>query len=428
MKIAIVGSGISGISAAMNLHAKFEISLFEKMHQIGGHSNSIVVNDIEGKEFQIDTGFIVLNDRNYPNFSDFLRQLDVKMKKTDMTFSYTDSNHQIQYAGTKSGLFPPISKLFDVKHWRMLLGIYKYSRILGSYRRKHSIPKKSIGEFLQELGCPPDLINHYFLPIASAIWSCDRRNSDSILADAYINFFSNHGLLQLNDRPKWFSVEGSSRSYLNEFEKKFKGEIFTNSNIVQVSDDENNVEILTDDGRKLIFDAVIIATHSDTAMDLTRKKLSSRKHEILKQHPYTQSDVILHTDESYLPSGRRYWASWNVMSFEGQNGNPSLETTYYMNRLQQLESKTNFLVTLNPSRAISQSKVFYQTKYDHPLLTKTSSENKKDFEMLNTDSKIYFCGAYLGFGFHEDGYLSGKMVSEKVISDLSIFNEKLLSG
>ena len=254
----------------------------------------------------------------------------------------------------------------------MLLGIYKYSSILGSFRRKHSIPKKSIGEFLQELGCNPDLINHYFLPIASAIWSCDRRNSDSILADAYINFFSNHGLLQLNDRPKWFSVEGSSRSYLNEFEKKFKGEIFTNSNIVQVSDDENNVEILTDDGRKLIFDAVIIATHSDTAMDLTRKKLSSRKHEILKQHPYTQSDVILHTDESYLPSGRRYWASWNVMSFEGQNGNPSLETTYYMNRLQQLESKTNFLVTLNPSRAISQSKVFYQTKYDHPLLTKTS--------------------------------------------------------
>ncbi|MBH27506.1 MAG: hypothetical protein CL786_05725 [Chloroflexi bacterium] len=428
MKIAVVGSGISGISAAINLHANFEISLFEEMNQIGGHSNSVSVRDIDDKELQVDTGFIVLNDRNYPNFLDFLQKLNVKMKKTDMSFSYTNNTDQIQYSGTKSGLFPPINRMFEVKHWRRLFGIYKYSTIMENYRKNHSIPCKSIGEFLHELHCPQDLIDNYFLPIASAIWSCDRRDSNSILADAYINFFSNHGLLQLNDRPNWYSVEESSRSYLNEFEKKFNGKILNNSKVVKVSEGESNVEILTDKGRKLVFDAVILATHSDTAIDLTRGVLKSQKYEILKQHPYTQSDVILHTDESCLPLNKRYWASWNVMSYEDDNGDQRLQTTYYMNRLQKLESKTNFLVTLNSSTEIHPSKVIYKTKYNHPLLTKTSLENKKDFEMLNAGSRIYFCGAYLGFGFHEDGYLSGKMVSDKVISDLSIYDEKLLSG
>ena len=222
MEIGIVGSGISGISAAYHLQNQHKITLFEREDSLGGHTNSIAVSDDEGQSFNIDTGFIVFNDRNYKHFSKFIEELEVPTVETDMSFSYTDSSKSIGYAGTSNGLFPTVKSFLNPRHTWRLWNIYKYSKLLDANSDKFSDRSISIYDALKGFQCPDDVIDSYFTPIASAIWSCNQKDSRKIPANAYVNFFQNHGLLSISERPAWFTIKGGSKQYLKKFEETFK--------------------------------------------------------------------------------------------------------------------------------------------------------------------------------------------------------------
>ena len=413
MDIGIVGGGISGISAAYHLQDQHKITLFEKEDRLGGHTNSIPASDDEGRQFNIDTGFIVFNDRNYKHFSKFIRKLNIPTVKTDMSFSYTDSSKSIGYAGTSSGLFPNVKSFLNPKHTWRLWNIYKYYKLLATSSDKFSEPGISIYDALKEYKCPDDVIDSYFTPIASAIWSCNQEYSRKIPAKAYINFFQNHGLLSISERPTWFTIKNGSKQYLKKFEETFNGNIKKGNEVVSVTENPSKVEVRCINERAISFDAVILATHADISAKIHTNSPDS-KMEVLNQYKYSDNFAVLHKDVTYMPSNEKVWASWNVKRQNQANQMSSFEVTYNMNRLQGLSSKTNFLVTLNPTQPPDPSMTLYSTKYTHPILSFDSSNNEKRFDILNSTGRVLFCGSYLGYGFHEDGFVSGMKAAQTI--------------
>jgi len=408
----VVGSGISGIAAAYSLSTAHKVTLIEKQNRLGGHSNSISVDDGNGYEVKIDTGFIVFNDKNYPRFTRFLRDLDIESVKSDMSFSYVESSTGLQYAGTLAGLLYSGGLKNSVARWRLLASIYKWSRELDSQRRACSFGSNTIYEALIDLGCPTETINKYFIPMASAIWSCDQGESKNIPAATFIKFFSNHGLLNIFDRPKWFTVKDGSQSYIRKFEEIFQGKIIRNSGVYLIRECDSGILVKSRGVDDQIYDMVVIATHADEATELLDSNLILQK-TILSTYSYSVNQVFLHTDTNLMPSSRKMWASWNVL---GNNFKDSQEpfVTYNMNRLQGIESKNSYLVTLSSSIEPDQNKLIYQTTYSHPILNHDENKNDKNFDVLNRSGNIKFCGSYLGYGFHEDGFLSGLRVSNLI--------------
>ncbi len=413
MDIGIVGSGISGISAAYHLQKQHKVTLFEKEPRLGGHTNSISVYDDEGNHFNIDTGFIVFNDRNYKHFSKFIKELQVHTVETDMSFSYTDSSKSIGYAGTSSGLFPEVKSFLNPKHTWRLWNIYKYSKLLDSNSDKFSDPDLSIYDALKEYQCPEDVIDSYFVPIASAIWSCNQKDSRRIPAKTYVNFFKNHGLFSITEKPTWFTIRNGSRQYVKKFEDIFNGNIEKGNEVVSVTENSSNVKVCSLNDRTFTFDAVILATHADISARIYNNS-SDFKLKILNQYKYSDNFAVLHKDVTYMPSNKKIWASWNVKKGNTSAQMSTFEVTYNMNRLQRLTSKTNFLVTLNPIQPPDPGMTLYSTKYTHPVLFIDHSNNDKNFTRLNSTGRVFFCGAYLGYGFHEDGFLSGIKTAHKI--------------
>tara|TARA_B100000676_G_scaffold22001_2_gene19048 strand:- start:467 stop:1714 length:1248 start_codon:yes stop_codon:yes gene_type:complete len=412
MNIAIVGGGISGISAGWELAKHHNVTIFESNSKIGGHSNTFEYTDQSGNIWPIDTGFIVFNDWNYPLFKNFIHQLNIPEEETDMSFSFTDEKNNISYSGTLSGLFPNKKSALNPSQILFLFNIYKYSKKLNSSKVDDS---KNIIQVLKELGCPNKVIENYFIPISSAIWSCDPDYVRYMPASTFINFFNNHKLFEFFNKPKWKTIPGGSKKYVDKFTNLFKGSIQVNSEVISVEEVEDFVQITLSNNSIQAYDYVVMATHSDISNRLI-KNLSSSKKEILQEYQYTENNVVLHTDETYMPLNKRTWSSWNVMNTSTDNSK-NYHVTYYMNRLQNISSETNFFVTLNPSKLPDPSTLIFQTSYSHPILSHSSSENEKSIYKLNKSGKIKFCGAYLGYGFHEDGFKSGKMVAQNIISD-----------
>ncbi len=413
MEIGIVGAGVSGISAASHLQKAHNVTIFESENKLGGHTNSVVALDEDGHPFNIDTGFIVFNDSNYKNFSKFIRSLEVPTIKTDMSFSYTDSSRSIAYAGTSRGLFPNMKSFFNPKHSWRLWNIYKYSKLLRNNIYKFGRSGISIYDALKGYQCPEDVIDSYFIPMASAIWSCNQQDSRQIPAVAYVNFFQNHGLLSISERPTWFTIRNGSKEYLKKFEATFNGKIQKGNEVVSVTDSSSMVEVRCLNGRAMSFDAVILATHADISARIY-KNSSDIKLNVLNQYQYSDNFVVLHKDVTYMPSNEKMWASWNVKKQNLTGQIPTFEITYNMNRLQRLKSKTRFLVTLNPTHPPDPSMILYSTKYTHPILSFDPKSNEENFTKLNSTGRVFFCGAYLGYGFHEDGFLSGIKAAHQI--------------
>jgi len=418
LDIAIIGAGISGIAAAHHLQHNHRVTLFEQKSQIGGHANTVRVKDRLGEECDIDTGFIVFNDKNYPLFSDFLSELKVSVKPTDMSFSYTNNHKNISYAGTPESVIQILknpSRLNDIK---TLFNIYRYSKALKKTADDSSLNNISIREHLLKIGCPPDTIEHYFVPIASAIWSCDNMDSGDIPANAYINFFNNHGLLGLFDRPHWYTITGGSKEYINNFKGQFKGDVVTDQEISNVQETDQKVTISCSNHATYDFDKVIMATHADTTLQIVTS-LPTAKSSILESHRYTHNNVFLHTDANLMPNEREVWACWNAISYLGTDDLTKTYVSYFSNRLQKLNTKTQFFITLNPPTLPKDDCILYETTYSHPVLVKSSNANKDDFYNLNKNGNILFCGAYLGYGFHEDGFRSGKLVADILLQTIN---------
>ena len=417
MNIAIVGAGISGISAAYNLQKTSHVTLIEQNEKLGGHSNTISVKDNDSRNLDIDTGFIVMNKKNYPNFSQFLKNLNVPLIKSDMSFSYNNKNTNIQYAGTLKGLIPTFQKIFSPNHYKLLYLIIKYSKILERDFQSGKLNNSNltIEEYLRKIKCPKFIMNNYFFPIAGAIWSSTQGEIKKYPVTSYIKFFHNHGLLRITKREQWYTIKGGSKQYISQFEKEFQGTIQKNTKIINVTEKNNKILLKGENNYFQEFDSVIIASHADEGLSMLNSP--SEKHQkILSSFKYSKNRIVLHTDSNVLSKNKNIWASWNFIRSEKATDQAQESVHYYMNRLQRIESKNKYIVSVNPFDSLKKENIIYQTQYTHPIFNKDAIQMQNELFSLNKQSKILFCGSYFGFGFHEDGYLSGLNVSKEILA------------
>jgi len=412
MNIAIVGCGISGLTAAYYLQQKHKLTLFESAAGIGGHTATVDV-DWAGRHYAIDTGFIVYNDWTYPNFIELMETLEVDTKPTEMSFSVRCDTSGIEYGGNNlSTLFAQRRNLLRPSFHRMLQEILRFNkeavRDLDAGRLSATT---TLGEYLVQNGYGKAFINHYLLPMGSAIWSASIHGMTEFPLLFFIRFFKNHGLLSVSKRPQWHVIQGGSRSYLEPLTRGFSQSIHCNARIVAVNRRQGGVELVMADGHRAKFDQVIFACHSDQALALLGDATQAER-DALAAIPYQANEVVLHTDERVLPRSRRAWSSWNYWLRERDQQRPVLN--YNMNILQGLDADTTFCVTLNASESIKPDKIIDSFEYSHPVFSLDAIAAAKKIEAFNGLNRSWFAGAYLGNGFHEDGVVSARKVADAI--------------
>ena len=404
MKIAIIGSGISGLTASYLLNRKHQITLFEKNDYIGGHTHTHNI-EFEGKNWNIDSGFIVYNERTYPNFIKLLDKLKVKRQVTRMGFSVKSPNKNLEYAGhSLNALFAQRSNLIRLSFLRMLSSMKRFNKEAKKDLSKIN-KNTTLSEYLKENKYPDEFINNYIIPIGAAIWSTIPSNMMDIPAVFFIRFFDNHGLLQLLDRPKWWVIKGGSNRYVEKIITDFKDKIKLSTPVTKIKRTGNAVTIRfgLDHQEEESFDSVVLATHSNQSLRLLEEPTKKEK-EILSSIPYQKNNAILHFDDSILPKRKLAWSSWNYLLDHGKDDPVAL--TYNMNILQGLDSTRTFCVTLNNIDNIDKNKIIKHLSYEHPLFTLDGIEAQKRKREISGINNTYYCGAYWRNGFHEDGVVS----------------------
>ena len=417
MKIAVIGAGVAGLTAAHILSKKYEITLIEKDNRIGGHTNTINVEE-KDKEIGVDTGFIVLNDRNYPHFKKLLNNLDIKIRNTDMSFSYYDENDGFNYAGTGiSGYFSQKRNLFSPKHYRFLLNVKKYSKIAAKDVENKKILDETLGEYLIRKNFPSEIKNKFMIPMGAAVWSGSRKDILNFPAKMFLRFFDNHGILDLNNAPQWHTVSGGSCTYVRKILEKFNGTLIKGNGVTEIRRESNSVALKLEKGEELTFDKVVCASHADQTYRMV-KDLTKKEEEILKPWKYSKNVTILHTDHSFMPPTKSAWACWNYVKNKESNDTDDVSVTYYMNRLQGLKTSKDYFVTLNPTRDVPKDKTIFQTIYTHPKYTQTAISTQENIEAVNGTNRLYFCGSYCRYGFHEDAVMSAVNVAKQLGCEL----------
>lgn len=416
MKVAIIGAGISGLSAAYYLRTannqldQHHITVYEQAAQIGGHTATIDVS-LDGQAYAIDTGFIVFNDRTYPNFIKLLEQLGVASQPTEMSFSVRCDDNNLEYSGSNiNTLFAQRRNLMRPAFWGMLKDILRFNReAVIDLQRGYIDPEMTLGQYLQQNRYGQHFIVHYLLPMGCAIWSATAATLWDFPLLFFVRFFEHHGLLSVNDRPQWRVIKGGSRSYLAPLVAAFKEQIVCNARIRRVVRQPDGVVLVMQDGSQLYYDQVVMACHSDQALSLLADATAAEQ-EVLGSIAYRDNDVVLHTDSRLLPRCRRAWASWNYWQRPDADDLPVL--TYNMNILQGLDAPHTFAVTLNATDAIDPDKILGRYCYSHPVFTLQSEAQVKRWSEINGFRHTWFCGAYWGNGFHEDGVVSGRRVAK----------------
>ena len=456
MKIAIIGSGIAGLTSAYLLQREHNITVFEAQDWIGGHTHTVPVR-LEGREYAVDTGFIVFNDWTYPNFIQLLQQLGVGFKPTEMSFAVSDPDTGVEYNGHDlNSLFAQRSNLLSPRFWGMIRDILRFNKeALSDLEQGRIAADTTLGQYLSQNGYGQRFIEHYIVPMGAAIWSMSLADMLGFPLQFFVRFFKNHGLLSVSNRPQWYVIEGGSSAYVAPLTKGFAERIRLNCPVSRVERDELGVTLESPAGRER-FDAVIFACHSDQALQLLAEPSASEA-EILGALRYADNDVVLHTDTRVLPKRRLAWASWNYrlggsggalqgVTSEGQarrnqakkrslrtvneHSEPDFNTarpsavamqgpatrqpaavTYNMNILQGIESDQTFCVSLNQTDAIDPDKILARFSYAHPQYSLAASAAQLRGEELQGRQHSYFCGAYWANGFHEDGVVSALRVA-----------------
>jgi predicted NAD/FAD-binding protein len=410
MRIAIIGSGIAGLTAARRLYKDHDITVFEAADYVGGHTNTLDI-ELEGRRWAVDTGFIVFNDWTYPNFIALMNEIGVESQPSDMGFSVHCDRSGLEYCGSSLGqLFAQRSNLVSPGFWRMIRDILRFNResprLLGD--REDVL---CLGDYLARERYSSRFIQHYIVPMGAAIWSTDPQTMLSFPARYFVEFFSNHGLLSVNDRPQWRVIKGGSRSYIGPLTAPFASRIRTRSPVHRVERDEFGVDLLLDGGHRVRFDAVVFACHSDQALALLAAPTREER-EVLGAIPYQPNLAVLHTDERLLPSRRHAWAAWNYHI--PASAQEAVSVTYNMNILQGLEAKAQFLVTLNPTIDIHPDRIIRKIMYQHPVYTPEGVAAQRRRAELMARQRSFYCGAWWGYGFHEDGVRSGLVAAAAV--------------
>lgn len=412
MRVAIVGSGISGLYAAYSLSARYDVTLFEAASRIGGHANTVTVDDGE-ESVGIDTGFIVHNDRNYPLLTSMFEELGVPTQASEMSFSVTDHERNIFYRATNPRtIFAHRPNLINRKIWKMLAEILRFNRLAQAELNKHDSLNLSTAEFCHRHKFSNDFVELYLVPLGASIWSADPRTYMDFPISTLLKFLDNHGLVSLGNRPNWRTVTGGSRVYVDLLVQRLKAngtKILTSSPVDLVQRSASEVTIGSHN-TKHTFDACILACHSDQSLALLEKPTDLEK-QTLGNISYIRNTATLHTDRSLMPPKRIQWASWNYLRDDNAT---SARLTYDMNTLQRLNTKRNYFVSLNCEQSINPNSVIYQCDYQHPVFDLGSHQARASYEKLlaqGSQTRTYFAGAYWHYGFHEDGALSGSQAA-----------------
>jgi len=417
-KIAIIGSGISGLTAAYLLSKKHEVTVFERNDYIGGHTATV---DIEksGELHAIDTGFIVFNDKTYPHFLALLNEIGIGKVPTEMSFSVHNCDTGLEYNGHNlNTLFAQRRNLFRPKFWLLVKNILRFNKLCKKiYQEDIYSDGLTLGQFLEEHQFSDFFAEHYILPMGAAIWSSSLAQMEDFEFKFFVKFFNNHGLLNIADRPQWYVIPGGSRSYLSPLCESFKDRIHTNIHIDSITRNDNNVQLHFNDSTIKIFDDVIIACHSDQALALLGDASEDEK-AVLSAMPYSENSVILHTDKRLLPVREKAWASWNYQLSNDRTKAASV--TYNMNILQGIESDTTFCVTLNQKQDIDPNSILREFTYHHPIFSSSSIQAQQLRHKICGVKNTHFAGAYWHNGFHEDGVKSAVEVARRFDCSLSL--------
>ncbi|MGI4992128.1 NAD(P)/FAD-dependent oxidoreductase [Halobacteriovorax sp. GFR7] len=409
MRIAIIGSGISGLTCAYKLSKKHDITLFEANDYLGGHTHTHEI-EYEDQEFKIDTGFIVFNRKTYPHFLSLINELGVEYKPTAMSFSVHCDKTGLEYNGTTlNTLFAQRRNLFRPWFYSMINGIIDFNKKAKDFLTNDS-GDISLSQFFETRGVKKSVIDYYIVPMMAAVWSTDPVDVWRFPAKFVLRFFENHGFLEVDDRPQWYVIEGGSNSYIKKMVPHFKNSIRLNTPVKYITRESEQVIIETKEGRES-FDQVIIATHSDTALKLLESP-TSKEVELLSAIPYVANPTYLHTDDSFLPKRELAVAAWNYQ-LPAQKSIGST-VTYNMNILQGINFHKNFNVTLNPYRPIKEETILKQMNYMHPLFTLDGMRAQARWHEISGHNRTHYCGAYWRNGFHEDGVFSALRVVEEL--------------
>ena len=402
MKIAVIGSGISGLSAAYYLSKSHKVDLFEKQDHFGGHAYTLEV-DLQNKIIPVDIGFIVFNYETYPNLISFFQENKIEIEKSDMSFSVSVKDTNIEYCGRGiNGIFSNRSNLFNIKFIKMffeIISFYKKSNNLNDVKLD-----LSLGEFLNQQRLSKYFINYHLIPMVSAIWSMPPYEANQMPLSFFLKFFQNHGLFKIKDRPQWYTVSNRSKTYVDKILKQISGEYFKNYKINRIKRYLNGAQVYYGNENEFFsYDKVIIATHADEALKLIEKPTEEER-TILSNFKYKENIAYIHFDENIMPKNKKNWCSWNSSVDELNVNNNSV--TYWLNLLQNLKEEKNIFLTLNPYQKINEEKIFKKVKFTHPYYDQSTLINQKNLSKIQNRESILFCGSYFGYGFHEDGIKS----------------------
>lgn len=407
MKIAIVGTGISGLTAAYTLHRDHDIYVFEANNYIGGHTNTILVNEQE-RIIPVDTGFIVFNESNYPNLCRLFDAIGVKSRESDMSFSVHCEKTKLEYNGTDlNRVFSQRKNIFNPTFWRMLKDIMRFNQDSPIALQNGIDDTITVAQFAERNNYSKKFVECYLVPLGASLWSSPAAQFRQFPIKFVLEFLENHCMLQVNDRPQWRTVVGGSYQYIKPLVSGFSEKIYLNKGVGRVVRKDNQVEIGFVDGKTELFDEVILATHADMSRHLV-SNLDPEERAALDLFTYQDNEAILHTDTSILPDKKRTWASWNYRIPAIDNSHVSV--TYNMNMLQGIESEKTYNVSLNQSELIDPTKIIKRIHYHHPIFQTGRDFAQSQHDKLIRRRGISYCGAYWGYGFHEDGVRSALAV------------------
>ena len=413
MKIAVIGSGISGLSAAYFLSKRHKVDLFEKDDHFGGHSYTVDVEYEKNKKISVDVGFIVFNYQTYPNLIDFFKENKIEIEKSNMSFSVSVKDTSIEYCGNGlNGIFANKNNLFNIKFLKMFFDILNFYKKSSNLKNLDS--KETLGNYLKKQNLSKFFIDYHLIPMVSAIWSMPPHESSTMPLKFFLNFFQNHGLFKLQDRPQWYTVKNRSRTYVNKILSKISGEYYKNYKINKIERASNSIKIYYGDNSEFFdYEKIVLAIHADDALSLIDNPLKE-ENEILSNFNYKKNIAILHTDENVMPKNKKVWSSWNSKVDSKNTKNNSV--TYWLNLLQNLNINKNIFLTLNPFFKVDEKKIIKKIDFTHPYYNQETLMNQKKLNLIQNKKNILFCGSYFGYGFHEDG-IKSSLEMVKYIND-----------
>ncbi|SFB48223.1 Predicted NAD/FAD-binding protein [Rhizobium sp. NFR07] len=410
VRVAVIGSGISGLSAAWLLSRHRDVTVYEASPRLGGHAHTVTV-EMGDRSIPVDTGFIVYNDLNYPNLVALFEHLKVPTVASDMSFSASMEGGDFEYSGTGlGGLLGQKRNILRPRFWTMLRDVFRFYKRAPALVGRAEFEDVTLGEYLRQAGYSEPFINDHLIPMGAAIWSTTARDMNDYPLQAFLRFFVNHGLLLLSGRPQWRTVDGGSREYVTRIAADFGGKIRLSTPVTSIRRAANGVVVTDAAGQSDFFDDVVIAAHADEALAML-SDAGEQERELLGAFGYTANTAVLHSDAAMMPRRRRVWSSWNYMSGGKSAGQP-LCVTYWMNRLQQLDTPSPLFLTLNPGRPLEPGSIHGSYDYTHPRFDSAALKAQQHLWELQGKNRTWFCGAYFGSGFHEDGLQSGLAVAE----------------